>query len=677
MFGSLKIVDLHNNKLIALPDSFADLTALTVLDLSYNALTCLPVNLFALPNLTALNISHNTLTSLPFRAPFDVPGSNPLARTKDSRGDWFSQSITRATAPLPRLTTLDASHNHLAASAIDHAPRSTSLPAQITKLDLSANPLGLCVTFIRALSSLERLRELRIQRAEIADDSFPIDLFTSETEQPFPALRVFDLEETHVSRPAMEGAFSRSSLKQELEFDVTTEEPHEGVLRIVLGKRVTKEAWEVEAERRAKLRRTQQGVAVQEEGLDIGRRGGSGRVSGYGEVVKEAWEIEAEQGLLTEGAKRRARAAAAAAQSSSVPFSPTTASPHKKQPVEKEAWELEAERGMLTAGAQRRARAAAVATAESISSTKRQGPSASNSPPPTVPPSPSTTAAALSHPRFYSAATQTLTLPTSTPPSKAPHTRSFSLAAPSWVGSVSPSSGSADLTLAVPTPTLPLAAIATLPSAHTLKVLTLANRRKDPSFSLPSAPEGFTLPNLEELSLEGCNLAGSVPVSYASASVDGSELTTPRTSELLLPLLARLFPNLSILDLSFNSLDSAALTKDALISLILATVVEQESEASHVRKGLRHLRLRGNRITELDGFQGIAELFKGNRDVPGWKLEELDLRDNEIGKLPAELGLLPLDVFLVDGNVFRVPARRVWEREGTKGLLSWLRGRIE
>ena len=26
---------------------------------------------------------------------------------------------------------------------------------------------------------------------------------------------------------------------------------------------------------------------------------------------------------------------------------------------------------------------------------------------------------------------------------------------------------------------------------------------------------------------------------------------------------------------------------------------------------------------------------------------------------------------------FRVPPRRVWEREGTKGLLSWLRGRIE
>ena len=33
-----------------------------------------------------------------------------------------------------------------------------------------------------------------------------------------------------------------------------------------------------------------------------------------------------------------------------------------------------------------------------------------------------------------------------------------------------------------------------------------------------------------------------------------------------------------------------------------------------------------------------------------WMLEELDLRDNEIGRLPAKLGILPLEVFLVDGN---------------------------
>ena len=53
----------------------------------------------------------------------------------------------------------------------------------------------------------------------------------------------------------------------------------------------------------------------------------------------------------------------------------------------------------------------------------------------------------------------------------------------------------------------------------------------------------------------------------------------------------------------------------------------------------------------LKDSQGLAESFRGNRAVPEWKLEELDLRANEIGKLPPELGLLLLDVFLVDGNV--------------------------
>jgi hypothetical protein len=33
-------------------------------------------------------------------------------------------------------------------------------------------------------------------------------------------------------------------------------------------------------------------------------------------------------------------------------------------------------------------------------------------------------------------------------------------------------------------------------------------------------------------------------------------------------------------------------------------------------------------------------------------------------KLPPLLGLMPLEVLLVEGNIFRVPARRVWEKDG-------------
>ena len=121
---------LHNNKLETLPESFVDLMALTTLDLSQNQLISLPNNFWALPHLTTLNLSHNHLASLPFSAPFGS-GSNPLGRTKDSRGDWFTQSITRATEPLPRLVSLDVSHNQLTATSIDHTSGFSRLPAQL------------------------------------------------------------------------------------------------------------------------------------------------------------------------------------------------------------------------------------------------------------------------------------------------------------------------------------------------------------------------------------------------------------------------------------------------------------------------------------------------------------------------------------------------------------------
>ena len=96
-----------------------------------------------------------------------------------------------------------------------------------------------------------------------------------------------------------------------------------------------------------------------------------------------------------------------------------------------------------------------------------------------------------------------------------------------------------------------------------------------------------------------------------------------------------------MLNLTYNLLTSAALTTPVLSALILA---------DSGRVGLRVLGLRGNRITGLEGFEGLAEMFKGHREVPEWKLDELDLRDNDISRLPPEMGLLPLDVFLVEGN---------------------------
>lgn len=495
--------------------------------------------------------------------------------------------ITRANVPLPRLLSLDVSFNKLTASAIDYK----NLPSGLSKVDLSSNPIASgnfdSSAFIRAFGGLSQLKELHLANADIGDDAFPPTLLTGDVSRSFSSLRILDLEETCANAAAVALAFA--GLKQSLVFDMTADEPPEGTLRITVGKKVLKEAWEIEVERRARHRSAR----------SLGNGGPTTSTADrLLQPSKEAWEIEAEQGLLTEGGRRRARAAATVTQSSVA----TESAPSSQ-----------GKRSSVT------------------------GIGHPSSPPPQGTPSSTFN---LSNPQYYNAATQTLTLPASAPPARL-HTRSFSLAASALNAHASP--GKTDI--ALPTPSLPIAAISPQSFAHTLKILILSNRKLDLSVSLPSCrPEmdAGLIPTLEELALDGCGFSDNVTV---TRQVDGGA-TPIKSSEPLLPLLTRLFPNLRMLDVSYNALTSAALKKDVLISLMMASAQDPIS-----RTGLRHLRLRGNRITTLDGFQEVAEIFKGHRSVPDWKLEELDLRDNEISKLLPELGLLPLDVFLVDGNV--------------------------
>lgn len=684
------LVQLRNNQLEGLPDSFADLTALSSLDLSHNHLKSLPHNFWALPSLAILNLSHNSLSALPFNSPFEE-GTNPLDRTSDPRGEWYSETITRATKPLPKLTSLDVSHNIIPASAIPHDVN--HYPALLNKLDLSFNPLGNCIPVFRALSKLVTLQELKFEHAAIADDSFPVSLFTddettSSSTRRFPLLTTLDLGETHASRPVIESVFLPPFIKQTLDFDVTSDPPKDGTIRIVVGRRIVKEAWEIEAERRAKIKAERHLAALKAEedavsSLDGFRSSSPSKSRTHSRtfsssqrkvtdrqrppVIKEEWEIEADKKLNTEGAKRRARAAAAMAdlgalssasgssnRSKSPTKSATTTKITAKPTVQKEAWEIEAEQGLLTAGGRRRARALAAmqATASPLS------PSESSRSPlstPATSPSPPHSMSVLSNPKYYDTNSRTLTLPSSV--AVTAHGRSYSLVSKAQPLSRSlsalPSSnsgagnGNADLALAVPTPTLPLYAILSQAFSHTLRTLILSNRKMDTSFALPLDGEGPFLPCLEELGLEGCNLGEDVAVSRIQEGSDGAKGgEKEKTKEKLLKIIPRLFPSLRSLDLSYNSLTSAAFTKDTLSALILAS-----DSTKSKKEGLRHLRLRGNRLTDLDAFQEMAVGFKGFRENKEWKLEELDLRDNEIGRLGYELGLLPLEVFLVDGNV--------------------------
>ncbi|KAJ6510500.1 hypothetical protein C8R45DRAFT_964310 [Mycena sanguinolenta] len=606
LFGSLKSIDLHRNKIVFLPKEFTDLVALTTLDLSHNALAALPPELFSLPALSNLNVANNALTSLPFSAPFSSAPSRSTGL--GARGLFGGPEISRASTPLPKLAIFDASNNQLTAGAIH-----LDIPKSIVTLDLSENPLEsegprACSKLFAALGTLQKLRVLRCEKADISDDALE---GISGSAGAFPAASVFDFGSTKITEKGATHGFK--GLAQELTFDITNEDPPPGVVRIITGKKIVREAWEIEAERRSKSRAEK----VADDGFE--------------------WE---------NAPPSRAKAAQQ---------KPGPPAPAVKAPVVKEAWEIEAEQGLLTEGGRRRARAAAAVSAADVGL---------GAPPSSTPKTPS-----LADPQYYTARTETLVLPASTAPLKASgHSRAFSFAAPSAMKSTPDRATD----IALPTQTIPLSLIAVQPFAHTLKVLLLTNRRMDRSLTLPPVSHGEALlPRLEELGLEGCNLGDSISISHVSA--EETTPVVPSETKPLLPLLTELFPSLRNLNLAYNTLTSAALSEPVLTALIMSSTGGGAPE----RKGLRQLHLRGNRITDLDGFRDIAMLFKANRNVPEWGLEELDVRDNEIGKLHSELGLLPLDVFLVDGNVFRVPARRVWEREGTKGLLSWLRGRIE
>ncbi|KAF8499974.1 hypothetical protein JB92DRAFT_2980621 [Gautieria morchelliformis] len=544
LFGSLKTLDLRNNRLTILPDTLGDLVNLVVLDLSSNQLTSLPTDIATLPMLTTLDVSSNQLTTLPL----SVVASS--SSSSNSASSFFAPAtIERASKPLPSLRQLLASGNKLVANNVPVK----DLPPDLSKCDLGNNPLGMAKNLVHALSQLSKLKQVILEGTNLTNDSFA-------AVKGFATLELLDLGKTKVTEKVGE-IFPGRPISWE------GEEIEDGV-RVILGSRIKKEPWEIIAEKG----RSRKAQTIPD--------------SQQAEPLKEAWEVEAENGLLTEGGRRRARAAAA--QLSSVDLSPTARS----------------------------------------SSSSSQNPS----------PTPTLT-------QYYDSAVSALTLPRSLPRA---HTRSRSLAPMLSDGS--------DPT--VPAPTLPLPVIVSQPFASTLRVLVLSNRRLDPSFILPAniVESEPLLPALEELRLDCCSLCDSVSVLVSDDS----------HKDPIFSILASLFPSLTSLDLSDNKLTCLSGVRALLIP-----------DPARKTRGLKALKVRGNRISDLMGLEAVAQVLKSEGRVEAWRLEELDIRDNEIAKLPPMLGYLPLDVLLVEGNTFRVPARRVWEREGTKGLLSWLKDRVE
>ena len=221
--------------------------------------------------------------------------------------------------------------------------------------------------------------------------------------------------------------------------------------------------------------------------------------------------------------------------------------------------------------------------------------------------------------RYYSQETQTLTLP----PPKAPHARN-----------------SAADTGSNPTPAFPLYAIVAQPWANSLRSLVLRNRTLDMSFSLPELVNDNPLPNLEELDLHNCGFMDRAPISWCKLGTDPEWL--PRVRQEMLPLIVNLFPNLQILDLSENRLRRS----------FSETILRKLLYATDGRRGLKCLRLRGNKLQDLNGLRAIASSsFDASKAFnAALTLEELDVSYNDIVELPPGLGVLPLKRLSVEGN---------------------------
>lgn len=578
LFGSLKIVDLHKNKLRRLPDSLADLVFLTHLDLSENELEELPRNLASMPNLHTLNLAHNKLSTIPLKV---VPSDDSQSRGQG----FFSATIERAKVTMPALRILNISHNQIRTESLILS----SLPQELADFDISNNELGAVGPLFKALLALPGIQSLRFSACGLTDAAFPPSV------APPPSLSVLDLGE---NEGLTEDAIRRSIKTKDVHIAPTNSNVR-GALNVIHGKPgPVKESWEIEAENRARLRKSS---TTPDSIFSIGS--------------SEVPKVKSPRQIVIK------------------PLSPST-----EEPV-KETWELEAEQGLSTEGGRRRARVLAAAAT-------RDTPS----PPVSEVASLSLNGGVVSLVQFYDGPHATLTLPKSQPQPRT-HNRSFSVVA--TVNSASASE------LAVPLPTLPLPTILSQSFANSIKVLILSSRRMEISFVLPSSGLGIpVLPHLEELCLDNCNLPSEVPVSQENGQ-------SVNIKEPLLEMIAALFPSLSTLDLSYNLLTS--------LSGVGALLTPDPDKK---RKGLSTLRLRGNKLSSLEPLAELGQAWRGGSGIAGFRGEEIDLRDNEIGRLPPLLGLLPLDVLLVEGNTFRVPARRIWEKEGSKGLLKWLADRV-
>ncbi|KAI5478222.1 F-box and WD-40 domain protein 1/11 [Pseudohyphozyma bogoriensis] len=604
-FEDLELLDLHNNRISALPDSFALLaTTLTSLNLAANSLSTFPLAILALKNLRSLDLSSNELRELwapdwsdavtelvatattlsPSATPESVKGTSkgmsgfssapgtPSGRLRSPTAVVGLAPLSPSTA-FPNLISLNLSFNKFTELIYN-----TDFSPRLTTLDLSFNRLRtLHVDTATKLASLPKLSSLDLSGNPLSDNFFNQPLLNL-TSAPFPSLSNLDLSRASIDSLGPLESFFSAPIARPIAWD--------GLSKVINN-----------------LVAAGEGRKPQPEGLKI-------------EIQLLGCPLRNEQ------ARRRAEFDQPLAPPSSmeVPIVEST-------PVEKD------EAADLAAGLSHVDLSASDSSLTPRPTLDSKAPT-SNVPVDTRPITPVISPSSSPSPSSSSPSSPSVSSAPSTafPPSASSQPEADALdAAVVLVSSgLNPVKGAVILSSkalnTLPTPSTgfpparlssphlvdlsanvllsaPLKSIDYWGWSSSLKILTLSRNR----ITTVDFLEGLRLPQLTELDLSSNRLTSTID--FPS--------TTP-----LLSVFAIIAPQLTVLDLSHNYLT----TTDGIASLL--------SPTNPSRSGVRELRLLGNKISDVKELTDVARCCQVK--VPGtWNCLLLDLQNNAIARSPT------------------------------------------